>query len=285
MKDDDDGTFFNIKFTDGECEKWSKEDYDRSAKDAVIPVGAVGYKFVQKFKCRGSYEPFNGDVISILNTSKNCKCRFNDNTEHHYSYGQFHLRSKNEEGGDDGDSNYSADDDDIEMYNMTGSRKMPPAETDETTKGIYFENLAKHSTEVLESFGTIKETFTKAMQTPIDKIARRYEQMEVDGKHMKVVPWPGDDDVQILTDLLKGIDPGFGIDIHTWGQFKSNMPILYEWYQTHVLFHDYLTEIVACDKAGCNVCRAFGVGLRTPVTYGGRLRYVLLRPMDRPVVT
>ena len=83
--------------------------------------------------------------------------------------------------------------------------------------------------------------------------------------------------------LLKGIDPGFSIDICTWGQFKSNMPILYKWFQTHVLFHDYLTEIVICDKANCNICRAFGVGLRTSMTNDGRLRDVLLRPMDRPV--
>ena len=75
---------------------------------------------------------------------------------------------------------------------MKGSRKIPPAETDKTTKGNYFENLEKHSTNLLESFGTIKETFNKAMQTPIYKIYRRYEQIQVHGKHMKVVPWPGE---------------------------------------------------------------------------------------------
>ena len=64
----------------------------------------------------------------------------------------------------------------------------------------------------------------------------------------KNVPWPGDDDVKVLTNLLEGIDPGFSIDIRTWGQFKSNMPILYEWFQTHVLFRDYLTKIVTCNK-------------------------------------
>ena len=61
------------------------------------------------------------------------------------------------------------------------------------------------------------------------------------------------------------------------------MPILYEWLQTHILFRDHLTEMVTCDKADCDICREFGVGLRTPVTDDGRLRDILLCPMDRPI--
>ena len=134
-------------------------------------------------------------------------------------------------------------------------------------------------TQLFSKYAGIDESFAITL-THIDKIACRYEQMEVNVKHMKVVPWPGDVDVKVQTNLLKGIDPGFSIDIRTWGQFKSNIPIIYECFQNHVLFHDYLTEIVICDKANCNICRAFGVGLRTSMTNDGRLRDVLLRPMD-----
>ena len=59
------------------------------------------------------------------------------------------------------------------------------------------------------------------------------------------------------------------------------MPILYEFFLSHVRFHDYLTEISLCNNSDCVVCRKFGSGLRTPDTEIGR--YTLLRPMDRPV--
>ena len=61
------------------------------------------------------------------------------------------------------------------------------------------------------------------------------------------------------------------------------MPILFELFQSHVRHHDYMTEISICDKPDCKVCRKFSKGIRTPITKDGLSRYILLRPMDRPV--
>ena len=51
----------------------------------------------------------------------------------------------------------------------------------------------------------------------------------------------------------------------------------------NVLFRDYLTEIMTCDKDDCKLCRAFGDGLCMPMTDDGCLRDVLLHPVDCPV--
>ena len=95
--------------------------------------------------------------------------------------------------------------------------------------------------------------------------------------------WATDSEVQEIINVLKLIDPGYDISIRSWGKFKSHMPILYEFFQSHVRHHDYMTEISICDKPDCNVCRKFSKGLRTPITKDGLSRYILLRPMDRPV--
>ena len=83
--------------------------------------------------------------------------------------------------------------------------------------------------------------------------------------------------------LLKDIDPGFSINIRSWGKFKSKMPILHECMETHMRHHTYLTEIKTFDDSNCKSLRKFGDGLRMLNTTNSLLRDDDLRTTDRPV--
>ena len=122
------------------------------------------------------------------------------------------------------------------------------------------------------------------MEYPLQQLRVKTAKAKLEGKHLKVIEWPTDDEVKELIDLLKSIDSGFDLSIRTWGKFKSHMPVLYEWFLTHVRHGDYLSEFTKCDNSSCTICRLSSEGLRTPNTEDGMLRYTLLRSMDRPVM-
>eukprot|EP00957_Ditylum_brightwellii_P194889 14846880-Ditylum_brightwellii.AAC.1 len=79
-----------------------------------------------------------------------------------------------------------------------------------STNGKYFEKLAGYSLEKLLTFVLSKEAFRESFKTPMDDIVERYGRMDIDRRPMEVVPWPTDNEVKVLTDLLKDfIDNGF----------------------------------------------------------------------------
>ena len=79
----DDGVTMSVRFTDEEEAWWKMNECDEHAKEDAIKVESKGYKFVQKFKCRGdTCEASNREVIEILPRSKNYKFRLNDNKEY-----------------------------------------------------------------------------------------------------------------------------------------------------------------------------------------------------------
>ena len=158
-----------------------------------------------------------------------------------------------------------------------------PPQVKKVTSGKYFKDLIKLPLKKLLDHSTAKSAFAKAMEYPLQQLREKTAKAKLEGKPLEVIEWPTDDEVQELIDLLKSIDKGFDISIRAWGKFKSHMPVLYGWYQTHVRHGKYLSEFSKCDKSSCTICRLSSEGLRTPNTEDGMLRYTLLRPMDRPV--
>lgn len=55
------------------------------------------------------------------------------------------------------------------------------------------------------------------MQYPIDVISERFSKMEMDEKPVRVVQWPEEDEVKAILDVLKTIDDGYDLSIHSWG--------------------------------------------------------------------
>ena len=161
-------------------------------------------------------------------------------------------------------------------------RKYPP-QVKKVTSGKYFKDLIKLPLTKLLDHSTAKSAFAKAMEYPLQQLREKTAKAKLEGKPLEVIEWPTDDEVQELIDLLKSIDKGFDISIRAWGKFKSHMPVLYEWYQTHVRNGKYLSEFSKCDKSSCTICRLSSEGLRTPNTEDGMLCYTLLCPMDYPV--
>ena len=98
----------------------------------------------------------------------------------------------------------------------------------------------------LESHKTAHSAFAMAMTHPIKKIKDIFSKVTLDGKLAKVIPWSEDEEVEEIKAALKSIDPGYDINICSWGQFKAKMPRLYAFFKLHVCHHKYLTEISLC---------------------------------------
>ena len=60
----------------------------------------------------------------------------------------------------------------------------------------------------LKAHSTARSEFAKAMKYPIEELERRFAKVTLDKKPVEIHPWPGEDDIKELTDLLKAIDPG-----------------------------------------------------------------------------
>ena len=83
--------------------------------------------------------------------------------------------------------------------------------------GRFFAKLCRHSFNELENFTTTREAFAIAMKTPMDDVAERHSQMEVDEKPLEILPWLKEDKCKVKTDFLKDIDPRHSIKIRSWG--------------------------------------------------------------------
>ena len=112
-------------------------------------------------------------------------------------------------------------------------------------------------------------------------LEERFVNVTLEGKLGKVISWSSDEEVKEIYDVLKMIDPGYDSSIRSWGQFKSKIPVLHDFFETHVRHHEYLTEWDRCELPECTVCMKFGTGLHVPNS--PLARHTFLRPMDRPV--
>ena len=75
---------------------------------------------------------------------------------------------------------------------------------------------------------------------------QRFGEMTMDEKPVVMVDWPGESAVGEIMDALKRVDDGFSTGIRSWGQFKKAMPTFHWFNNTHILHHDYCTEITKC---------------------------------------
>ena len=260
-----------VKFSDGEEYKWSMDEYKKYAEEASIPVGAVGYRFNKLFECKDGNHPFDGKVIKIIQSSKNRKCQFSDGKTQILTYSQIKLLST-QRFGDESDS-----DDDSEASSMEEDESdddvVCTAVPSKAPTGKYFRELSTLTLEELES-RDIRTAYSEMMQPPMDTVANRFSQMNLDGRAVEIVDWP--DEVSEIVNALKEIEPGFDTSVRSWGQFKLKYPVLYEWFNNHVRHHEYLSEISICDSEACTVCRKLGRNVRTPDTKDGCLRELTL---------
>ena len=87
-----------------------------------------------------------------------------------------------------------------------------------------------------------------AMVHTIKQIEDRFSKVTLNGKLAKVIPWSEDEEVDEIKAVLKSIDPGYDINIRSWGQFKAKMAILYMFFKSHVCHYKYRTEISLCKQ-------------------------------------
>ena len=99
----------------------------------------------------------------------------------------------------------------------------------------------------------------------------------------EMVDWPGEEEVSEIVNALKRVEPGFDVNVRSWGQFKSKFPILREWFATHARHHEYLSEVSICNSEECEVFQKLGRKVRTPGAKDGCLREAIIRRVDRPI--
>jgi len=270
----------NVVMETNHEEQWSLVRYNRHADEARIKIADVGYRFVEPFLEKGGEEFYNGEVVDVRIDGKR-KCKYNVGSRTYIRTLEriqelsevYHGNSEEKEYLDE------ETDEDLDDEEETPYTKKPSAE--KATHGRFFRKLLRLSLNELKSHQTARSAFAQAMKYPVEVLEERFSKVTLDGKPGKVIPWSSDAEEQEIYDLLKRIDSGFDPSIRSWGQFKSKMPILYEFFKKHVRHHDYLTEWTICELSDCVVCRKFGNGLRIPNT--PLAHYTLLRPMDRPV--
>ena len=124
------------------------------------------------------------------------------------------------------------------------------------------------------------------MKSPMNSIAERFKDLTLDKKPVEVHDWFDLDSehVKELINVLKQIDPSYNINVRSWSQLKSKMPLLNEYIEKHCLIGEYLQEQFICQDADCEFCQVkIGRNIRTPETLDGVLRAKVLAPMLRPV--
>ena len=70
----------NVQLTNGAEEQWTLEEYISQQQISKIPVGGIGYLFVEPFSIEGVVELFNGKVVRIREDQR-CVCQYNDSTK------------------------------------------------------------------------------------------------------------------------------------------------------------------------------------------------------------
>ena len=83
-EDNVDGKPIRVQYEDGEEEDYSQDELDEFQCESSIPIGALGFRFVKKF--RNASGIFSGKVIKILAKGAKIYLReFDDGERHTYS--------------------------------------------------------------------------------------------------------------------------------------------------------------------------------------------------------
>ena len=112
--------------------------------------------------------------------------------------------------------------------------------------------LRKADLNELKSRPTARDTFASAINETMEQLRTRFGEMTMHGKNIAVHDWPGESSTKELTDALLKIDPKYDSSVRSWSQFKKKIPNLYNFFEIHCLFLNYLIEITICDRSTCD---------------------------------
>ena len=93
----------------------------------------------------------------------------------------------------------------------------------------------------------------------------QFEQLEIDGCPVQVVPYPTVSKVSEIEDALEYFDYRYDTDESTKSQLQK-MPAIPNFISSSDRFHinEYALKYCLCGKQGCIVCAKIGRGDRTP---------------------
>ena len=132
----------------------------------------------------------------------------------------------------------------------------------------------------------MRESFDAAMKYPMNFFEERFKRLNMDGRPVKFIPYPGYDTLKILTDALVDFDPDFDPNIRSKSRIRK-MPRITKFLTSpeHLRLSDYTLRYILCRKEGCNICVRICCRLITPdMDVGGyNLREEVLRWVDFPV--
>lgn len=305
---DDDGKI-RIDYTDGDFEVVTQDQLDAMIAAASIPIGDVGYKFINKLK--GQW--FNGEVVRILHNEKRV-CKYNDDKHRQHNLSKLEKYSKyvNSDGVqfDDEDEDMGEDDseDDIvdivdaaaehEVADIVETEAIAPAPAPakapqalsggllkKLTRVPFGKTLPQHLAE-LKAQRPAREEYANSMDYPIDIIKQRFGRLDLDGRPVEVMKYAEERDVQILIDALTDFDPDYSVDHRSKTQLKK-MPIIARFLScpNHCRTTDFTFELRMCGVDGCGLCARFKRKIRTPdvVVNGRNLRQETIRWLDLPM--
>ena len=105
----------NVQLSNGDEEQFTLDEYKSHAQAARIPIGGIGYTFVEPFDVEGSnsLQPFNGKVVSIRSDGKRV-CKYNDGANNYIrsldrinELSDLHLGNSEDEESDEEEVPYS----------------------------------------------------------------------------------------------------------------------------------------------------------------------------------
>ena len=67
----------------------------------------------------------------------------------------------------------------------------------------------EHRINELKSRNTARASFDADMEYPMDLVKTRFASMNLDGQPVEVIPYPRDDSLKVLIDILLDFDPDF----------------------------------------------------------------------------
>ena len=115
----------------------------------------------------------------------------------------------------------------------------------------------------------------------------QFEQLELDGRPVQVVPYPTFSEVSEIEDALEDFDSLYDPNASTNSPLQK-MTAIFNFISSadHFRINKYTLEYCLCGKQGCIVCAKTGRGIRTPDISIKRknIRGELLRWMDLPVI-
>ena len=103
------------------------------------------------------------------------------------------------------------------------------------------------------------ESFSLAMEYPMEMARQRCRNLELDGKKMKVIPFVEEKYCRIIIDALKRFEPCFDFNFRSKSQLKK-MPSISEFWNCpkHCRLTDYSVEFKLCTDLSCKLCKKFG---------------------------